>query len=255
MNNVNKLMQLLRDNARADAEGATGHALRVEAAADSADAHIYVYDVIDAWWGASAAALVEALASVGDRHVHLHINSPGGDVFEARAMASAIVAHPARVTAHIDGVAASAATDLALAANEVRMTEGGLFMIHNSWTIAVGDKSELRSTADLLDKVDGQILADYARRTGASAEQVRAWMDAETWFTPQEALDAKFIDAIDTNTKRDDAGAAAARWNLAAYAHAPKLAAEPPPPAEDITARTAAQLQANRNRLRLLAAI
>lgn len=255
-NRVNKLMQLLRDNARAEADGTAAPAIRVETAADSADAHIYVYDVIDAWWGASAAALIEALAGVGDRTVHLHINSPGGDVFEARAMAAAIVAHPGEVVSHIDGVAASAATYLALAANQVRMSEGGLFMIHNSWTVAFGDKTELRSTADLLDKIDGTILADYVRRTGASADQVRAWMDAETWFTPQEALDAKFIDAIDPNTKRD-AAAAAARWNLSAYAHAPKLAAaEPPAPAaEDLTALAAAQHQANRNRLRLLATI
>ena len=128
-------------------------------------------------------------------------------------MAAAIVAHPGEVVSHIDGVAASAATYLALAANQVRMSEGGLFMIHNSWTVAFGDKTELRSTADLLDKIDGTILADYVRRTGASADQVRAWMDAETWFTRREALDAKFIDAIDPNTKRD-AAAAAARWNL-----------------------------------------
>jgi ATP-dependent Clp protease, protease subunit len=227
---LNKLMQLLRDNAQARAEG------EPSIRADSTDtgAHIYVYDVIDAWWGASAAALIEALAGVGDRLVHLHINSPGGDVFEARAMASAIVAHPGQVITHIDGLAASAATYLALAGNEVRMTEGGLFMVHNSWTLAYGNKAELRSTADLLDKIDSTILADYAKRTGAGADQVRAWMDAETWFTPQEALDAKFIDAIDTNTKRD-AGAkdsAAARWNLSAYANAPQLpkpAADEPP--------------------------
>lgn len=246
---INKLLQLLRDNAQARAEGGEP-AIRVEAS--DSEAHIYVYDVIDAWWGASAAALIAALADAGDRQVHLHINSPGGDVFEARAMASAIVAHPGNVISHIDGLAASAATYLALAANEVRMTEGGLFMVHNSWTIAYGNKAELRSTADLLDKIDGTILADYARRTGASAEQVKAWMDAETWFTPQEALDAKFIDAIDANTKREaKAQASAARWNLSAYANAPQLA----PPADDaaeLAARADAQLQHNRNRLKAL---
>lgn len=227
---LNKLMQLLRDNAQARAESEPS--IRVEST--DTGAHIYVYDVIDAWWGASAAALIEALAGVGDSVVHLHINSPGGDVFEARAMASAIVAHPGQVITHIDGLAASAATYLALAGNEVRMTEGGLFMVHNSWTLAYGDKAELRSTADLLDKIDGTILADYAKRTGAGADQVRAWMDAETWFTPQEALDAKFIDAIDANTKRDAGSQAAARWNLSAYAHAPKLQQPTEPPLEQL---------------------
>jgi ATP-dependent Clp protease, protease subunit len=237
---INKLMQLLKDNARADA---TPTALRCEVTDDGA--HIYVYDVIDSYWGASAASLVSALASAGDKTVHMHINSPGGDVFEARAMAAAIVGHAGKVVAHIDGVAASAATYLALAASEVRMTDGGLFMVHNSWTMAMGNKTEIRSTADLLEKIDGTIAADYARKTGASNDQVVAWMDAETWFTAQEALDAKFIDAIDSNTKSDSKSA---QWNLSAYANAPK---EDPPPADDLTEKVAAQLQHNRNRLRL----
>lgn len=215
---TNKLMALLRDNARADAKPA----VRLDATSDT-EAHVYVYDVIDAWWGASAAALVDALKQAGDRPVHLHINSPGGDVFEARAMAAAIVAHPAKVTAHIDGLAASAATYLALSAREVRMTDGGLFMVHNSWTLAFGNRKELRATADLLEKIDGIIAADYARRTGATADQVRAWMDAETWFTAQEAIDAGFIDAIDPNTQADaNASASARSWNLSAYANAPE---------------------------------
>lgn len=247
---INQLLQLLRDNAKNSTEGLP--AIRTETT--DTEAHVYVYDVIDAWWGASAEALIKALADAGDRQVHLHINSPGGDVFEARAMAAAIVAHTGNVISHIDGLAASAATYLALAGNEVRMTDGGLFMVHNSWTLGYGDKTELRKTADLLDKIDGTILSDYARRTGATAEQVKTWMDAETWFTPQEALDAKFIDAIEPNTKRDAAAqaqASAARWNLSAYAKAPRLA----PPAEDeaVTAQTiAAQLSHNRNRLKAL---
>jgi ATP-dependent Clp protease protease subunit len=195
---------------------------------------------------------VDALAAAGDRAVHLHINSPGGDVFEARAMAAAVVAHPATVTSHIDGLSASAATYLAMAANEVRMTDGGLFMIHNSWTMAWGDKSELRSTADLLQKIDGTIAADYARQTGKTLDEVVAWMDATTWFTAAEAKDAGFVDAIDANTKRD-AAAAAARWNLSAYANAPKL--EQPEPDAELAARVAAQLQTNRNRVRMLALI
>lgn len=237
---INKLMQLLKDNARADAAPS---ALRCEVAEDGA--HVYVYDVIDSYWGASAEALVSALASAGEKTVHMHINSPGGDVFEARAMAAAIVGHAGKVIAHIDGVAASAATYLALAASEVRMTEGGLFMVHNSWTMAMGNRTELRDTANLLEKIDGTIAADYARKTGASAEQVSAWMDAETWFTAQEALDAGFIDAIDANTK----GEKKAQWNLSAYANAPKPTEPEPEP--DLTALAAAQLQTNRNRLRL----
>ena len=243
--NLNKLMQLLKDNARAEGPAP----IRMDGT--DTGAHVYVNDVIDSTWGASAAALITALAGVQGPTVHLHINSPGGDVFEARAMAAAVVAHPGTVVAHIDGVCASAATYLALACSEVRMTEGGLFMVHNSWTFAYGNKDELRTTADLLDKIDSTIVADYARKTGASIEQVTAWMDATTWFTAAEALDAKFIDAIDPNTKQS--AGAQAQWNLSAYPNAPKPSAPPPEP--DLTALAATQAQLNRNRLRLLTPI
>ena len=249
---LNKLMQLLKDNARAEGPAA----IRMDATDPSAtEAHIYVADVIDSFWGASAKDLITALASAAGKTVHLHINSPGGDVFEARAMAAAIVAHSGDIIAHIDGICASAATYIALACSQVRMTDGGLFMVHNSWTLAAGNKEELRATADLLDKIDGTIIADYARKTGASMEQVVAWMDATTWFTAQEALDAKFIDAIDPNTKQTSGSDAAAHWNLSAYPNAPQPPAAPAEPQPDLAALAAQQLQHNRNRLRLLAQI
>lgn len=231
-----KLLQLLRDNASADA-GAKA-SIRSEILNDT-EARVYIYDVIDSWWGANAPDLIKSLGEAGSRDIHLHINSPGGDVFEARAMAAAVVAHPGKVTVHIDGLAASAATYLALSGNVTNITEGGMFMVHNSWTMTWGNKAELRDTAALLEKIDGLIAADYSRKTGKSTEEVAAWMDAETWFTAQEAKDAGFVDAIEANTKRTDsaADASAARWNLSAYANAPKPPAAPP--AEDLAAITA----------------
>ncbi len=246
---LNQLMQLLKDNARAEGPAT------IRADVSGNDLHLYINDVIDSYWGANASALIASLAGQSDKTVHLHINSPGGDVFEARAMSAAIVAHQGKVVAHIDGVCASAATYLALAASEVRMTEGGLFMVHNSWTMAYGNKQDLRDSADLLDKIDSTISADYVRKTGASLEQVQAWMDATTWFTAQEALDAGFIDAIDPNTKQDSA--ANASWNLAAYPNAPQAKQTPPKPEPDpdLTEQVQAQLQHNRNRLRLFARV
>lgn len=235
---MNKLLQLVKDNAQ-------GKENSIRMDISGAEAHIYINDVIDSYWGANAADLIKSLADAGEKTIHLHINSPGGDVFEARAMASAIVSYKGDVISHIDGVAASAATYLALAAREVRMTDGGIFMIHNSWTLAMGDRSELRKTADLLEKIDGTISSDYQKKTGATAEQVSDWMDAETWFTAAEAKDAGFIDAIDPNTKGEQA---AARWNLSAYANAPKQEAPPQP---DLNALAAQQIQMNKNRLRL----
>lgn len=254
-----KLMQLLLDNASRlqNRTGAGEPVIRAETVDDGV--HLYVYDVIDAWYGASAAALVTALTGAAGKTVHLHINSPGGDVFEARAMSAALVAHDGKVVAHIDGVCASAATYLALAANEVRMVQGALFMIHNSWSMAFGNKSDLRSTADLLDKIDGQIAQDYATKTGKPVDDIAALMDAETWFTPEEALAAGFIDAIDANSKAGQNQAPA--WDLSAFAHAPQPAAPKTvhTPAPDdkalLDAQAAQQLQMNRNRLRLLSPI
>jgi len=244
---INKLLQLLRDNPRGDAKP-----VRMEKSAAGVD--VYVYDVIDPFWGASAQALIDALAAADGAEVALHINSPGGDVFEGRAMAAAVVAYPGKVTAHVDGLAASAATYVALAANEVRITDGGMMMIHNGWTLAMGDKASLRKTADLLEQIDGLIAADYARHMNMPVDQVKALMDDETWYTPQQALEAGLVDVIDANTKRD-ATANASRWNLSAYANAPKREERPADQAEQVAAQAAAELQANRNRLRLLAHI
>ena len=210
----NKLLALLKANAGERSPDR----FRVEN--KDGTTHIYVYDVIDAWFGVSAESVVKALSGAGD--VALHINSPGGDVFEGTAIASAIASHKGKVTAYIDGVAASAATRVALAASEVRMAESSLFMIHNSWTMALGNKDELRATADLLEKVDATINADYAKKTGKSTEEIASLMAAETWFTAQEALDAKFIDAIDSGTQ-----AKAMAWNLSAYSNAPKPTEQP----------------------------
>lgn len=229
----NRLLNLLKANAQAAP-------LRAETQGEAA--HVYLYDVIDAWFGVSAQMMVDALKSASGKTVHLHINSPGGDVFESVAMATAIAAHDGDVIAHIDGVAASAATRVALAAKEVRIADSGLMMIHNSWTIAWGNSEEIRKTADLLDKVDTGIVADYTRKTGASEQQVRDWMAAETWFTAQEALDNKFVDAIDATTQ----GAANKAWDLSAYQNAPKR--QEPAPADAV----AAQIANRERKLRLL---
>lgn len=264
-----QLLQLLRDNAAPRAEGGAPPAIRAETTEDGS-VTIYVYSVITPWaydgYGASAADLSQALAAARGKDILLRVNSPGGDVFEGRAMAALLVSHDGRVVTQIDGLIASAATYLARAANEVRMTDGGRYMIHNSWTLGYGDKGDLRKTADLLDGIDADIASDYVRSTGATLDQVTAWMDAETWFSAQEALDNKFVDAITPNTKRgddtdkDSAAANAARWNLSAYANAPRFeqlvpAAKDPltPFAQAARASTAArQDQANRNRVRLL---
>jgi len=217
-----KLFNLARDNA------GRGTKLRLETTEDTDS--IYVYDIIDGDWGISATDMVQALAGLTSPNLDLHINCPGGDVFEARAMMTAIAQHPATVTAKIDGLAASAASVLALAADTVEIAEGGFFMIHNAWSIAIGNASDFRTSADLLDKIDATIVADYVNRSGKPAAEVQAWMAAETWFSAQEAVDAGFANSIMPTTSKLTAQASV--FNLAVYDRAPAALTEPPAPEE-----------------------
>ncbi|MGL4477381.1 MAG: head maturation protease, ClpP-related [Aeromonas veronii] len=215
---MNQLPKLLADNR------GTGF-FKAEQSAD--EATIYLYDAIvqdDFWGGVSAISFAKEMAAIQAPVIHLRINCPGGDVFAARAMEQAIREHGSRVIAHVDGYAASAASYLALAADEVHIAEGGFFMIHKAWTIAFGNADDLMETAALLEKVDASLVATYARETGQDAGQIEEWMAAETWFTAQEAVDYGFADKI-----AEPAAKANAAWNLAAYAHAPARVAEARP--------------------------
>jgi ATP-dependent Clp protease protease subunit len=208
---------------------------RIENAA-SDEPTIYLYDIIGYdWWsggGVTAKQFAKDINAITAPVIHLRINSPGGDVFEGRAMVAAMKSHASRIVVHVDGLAASAASFIAMHADEVVMTEGSFMMIHNAWTFAAGDRNSLRETADLLEKMDGEIANDYGKRTSASAEQVREWMDAETWMTASESIERGFADRLDEKT---DSKAKAKAWNVAAYDSAPTALAvdeEPAPDAE-----------------------
>ncbi len=227
---MKKLVQLIRNNA-------SRNPVKISAEGDAAT--IYLYDVIDPYWGVGAAEFNKTLAELSGQAVTLRINSPGGDVFDGRAMATAIAQH-GNVTAYIDGLAASAATYVAIAAKSVIMAEGSFFMIHEAWTMAYGNKHDLTETAGLLDKIDGSIINDYAKKAGKSVEEIAAWMKAETWFTAQEALDNGFVDSI------GDAPTANNRWDLSAYSNAPKIEQK-----QDNSPNWEVVRQRNLNRLRL----
>jgi ATP-dependent Clp protease protease subunit len=207
------LLHLLRGTPR---NKAAALPLSIEASAKEATVWIYDFIGYDPWTGTgvSAADFAKEVSAITAPVIRVRINSPGGSVFDGRAIHAALKAHPAHVIASIEGVAASAATFIALAADEVQMARGSLFMIHNAHTLAVGNAEELRSTAALLEKVDGTLVADYVAKTGATEEQVRAWMAAETWFSEEEALAAGFIDTITDGT-------VTTHWDLSAYAKAP----------------------------------
>lgn len=227
---MKKLVQLIRNNAGREP---------TKIHAEGEDATLYLYDVIDPYWGVGAAEFNKALAGLNGKKVTLRVNSPGGDVFDGRAMAAAIAQH-GNVHAVIEGLAASAATYVTAACATVTIAAGSFYMIHEAWTMAYGNKGDLIQTAALLGKIDDSIVADYARKTGKSNDEIIAWMQAETWFTAEEAVANGFVDSISDVAKVEN------KWNLSAYNNAPQV--------DDAGAdalQWEAARQRNMNRLRL----
>ena len=190
------------------------------------NATLYIYDIISADWGISALSVIDAIAQAGDaKTLTVRISSPGGDVFESRAIMAAISRFPGKTVACIDSLCASAATSIALSCDEVEMSDGGMFMIHAASCMAWGDKQVMRDTADLLETVEGAIVNDYVNKTGKPVDEIAAMMEKETWMTATQALEHKFIDrVVDSPSKAKNT------WNLAAYANAPQALLEPDPP-------------------------
>lgn len=209
-----KIQQLLRDNA-----GREKRPLNL--VRNGTEASLYIYDVIDSYWGVSAMDVVAQLNLIGDAQLlHVYLNTPGGDVFEGRAIMAEIRRFAGKTVAHIDSLCASAGTSIAMACDEVEMSKGAFFMIHNASGWAYGDKQDMRETADLLEKVEGAIITDYTDKTGKDAAEIAAWMDAETWFTAEEALAAGFIDRLAPESA--STAETTNLWNLAAFNRAPK---------------------------------
>lgn len=149
------------------------------------------YGMLDAKW------MSDHLTKANGQDITLRINSPGGSVFDAQAMYNAIQRYSGKVTAHVDALAASAASFIMLAADSVHIAENAMVMIHKAGSLTWGNADEMRKVADLLDKVDGILIDQYAAKTKQDKTQIEQWMAAETWMTAQEALDRGFVDSID----------------------------------------------------------
>lgn len=179
----------------ARARGSARPEFRIQNATGDA-AEVYIYDDI-AWWGVSPQAVVNELKAITAPLIHLRINSPGGDVMDGIAIYNAFARHPAKVITHVDGLAASAASIIALAGDEVEMSEGAFVMIHSAWALAIGNAIEMRRMAGLLDAVDTSLAGIYARRMGITAEEAIALMEAETWLSADEAVAKGFADSVE----------------------------------------------------------
>ena len=225
---MHNLKQLLDDNRNAPRK----YQIR---GASKDEAEILLYDAIGGFFGVDAGKFAKDIKDLKASTIHLRINSPGGDVFAARAIATAIWdvrAKGQKVIAHVDGLAASAASFLMLAADKILASEGAFVMIHNPWTLTLGDADDHAASADLLEKIQGTMAADYAKRSGKTLEEAQAWMDAETWFTAAEAKD---VGLVDETVETIAAAASVCDWNLAAYRNAPApVAAAVADPANEV---------------------
>ena len=169
-------------------------------AASETDNTISIYDVIgeDMWTGGgfTSKRAAAALRAIGNQDVVVNINSPGGDFFEGTAIYSLLRDHPAKVTVRVMGLAASAASVIAMAGDEVEISEVGFLMVHNAWAIAIGNRHDFRDAADTLEPFDDAMADLYARRSGADKAEAVKWMDDETWFNASKAIDEGMADRL-----------------------------------------------------------
>lgn len=169
-------------------------------AAASDDNSISVFDVIgqDYWTGEGVTAkrIAGALRAIGDRDVVVNINSPGGDMFEGLAIYNLLREHKGRVTVKVLGVAASAASIIAMAGDEVQVARAGFLMIHNAWMVAAGNRHDYKAYAEYLEPFDASMADIYAARSGQDVKSVQKMMDGETWIGGSAALDQGFADSL-----------------------------------------------------------
>jgi ATP-dependent Clp protease protease subunit len=190
-------------------------------------AEILLYDEIGAnpWSGGGVGAkqFTEDLKALGDVKVlNIRINSPGGDVFEGNAIKTQLEQHPAVKNVFIDGLAASAASYIAMAGNTIEISNNAMLMIHNASGGVLGNAVDMRKMADLLEKLDGNIADMYARRTKQPVEAIRDWINAETWFTAAEAITNGFADSMMPEVSGEMEPAAT--FDLSRFRNAPKFA-------------------------------
>lgn len=264
---MNKILwQLCKDNV------ANFAATRENFVSNAAGQTLYIRGVIAEGFEANAADVIANLAKANPNEVlNIRFNTPGGDVFVGKEIAAAIRNYGGRTIGHVDSLCASAGTSIAIACSEIEMSKGAFFMIHPAQTVVGGDKKALRDRADLMEKIELSIVDDYTGKTGKTAEEVIALMDAVTWMNADEALAHGFIDRI-----AGEPAKVGNSWNLSAYANVPQAltappAADPepapppqpepapevipPPESEPVAPLANCMAQANRNRLTLITAL
>lgn len=197
--------------------------------ADTTEVMIYGTIGANSWWdesGVTASGMAEALRNITSANIHVRINSGGGDVFEGVAIHTLLARHSATVTTFVDGIAASAASFIAMAGDKVVSARNAMMMIHDGMTFTYGNPKTHRRSADLLDKVSDNIADMYAMKTGGTAADWRALMSENdedgTWYTGSEAQEAGLVDEL-VGEDSDEEVAARVRGALHARIGGPSL--------------------------------
>jgi ATP-dependent Clp endopeptidase proteolytic subunit ClpP len=186
-------------------------------AQSESEALIDIFDVIG-FWGISAQDFIADLKRLGDSisQIRVRINSEGGEVFDGIAIYNALKRHPANVTVEVYGIAASIASIIAMAGDKVIMPSNTFMFIHDPLAIVVGDATDMRDMADSLEKIAAALQSTYMVKTGKGEKEVKKWMNEDTWFSAQEALDAGLADEMTAAVQM------AARANLARFKNLPE---------------------------------
>jgi ATP-dependent Clp endopeptidase proteolytic subunit ClpP len=189
---------------------------------------VLIYDEIGAYGVSAKGFLAELGALPDDAPIDLRLNSPGGSVFDAVAIFNALKRHAGPITVWIDGIAASAASYIAMAGDEIVMPENAFLMIHDPAGLVMGTAEDMRATAEALDKVKGSLIQGYASKSGKAEEEIATLMAAETWLDAKDAMELGFIDRIAEPVKL------AASFDVARFRNAPpevvEAASEPDEP-------------------------
>lgn len=168
---------------------------------------ITIYGVIgDSWWSDSFSAndIDKALNEAGDNDIIINLNSPGGDAFDGIAIYNRLKRHKGKVTVIVDGWAASAASVIAMAGDEVVMGLGSMMMIHEAWTLVIGSKTDMRKEADVLEELENGIINIYKTKANISQEEIREKVDAETWMSANTAVELGFADKVEGEEESEE---------------------------------------------------
>lgn len=217
-----------------------------EIKAQGTDAEIMIYDAIGSgmFGGVSAKDFVTDLKQLKDMEsITVRLNSPGGEVFDGTAIYNALLNHPANIEMHIDGMALSMASVIAMAGNKVVMAENAMMMIHDPSISVSGSASHLRKTADTLEKTKTAIVNAYARKTGKQQDELSALMSVETWMSADEALCHGFIDEVSSPIEM------AAHFDLSPFnfKHVPEQLSKAPDQPLDLAQIEALKIEAVNN--------